>query len=549
MIKLLEYITIMPDENADNNRGHRFPFVASEILSCDAPVVLDMFFMEQIDDLNLPEDSEQPVLLTLKFKKEFLQSRREKKQNEDSGMVADSDDYVQADLDYDVIITHDEEETKQGTEGTLGNNNAEALETNPEVEEKSADPPVDSIIEQSNTSNDEKVIENVEPENSKIEVQDEFKDEVIEAVAPDAQNTPEVEPAAVETEVQTGSDSVSITTTDTEPILLELAEEKYSGKYALLDMLFDFILSAPKNIEINPVLSGYFEKVVLALLGYNQKQVMNYIYTKENVMEKLIDHVYDKSICDVIIKVLNISNTTSTTTNTSINNDSGEIFESPSKMQSQKDDSMNFKLNYEASRNEIIHKLIDKLIRAKNVEEYWNSSSILCEMAKFKELFEFLSSPEILDKISIGLENDDEEGIKHTLKLYNVVLREYCKDGTNKRVNISALQEDDENEQDNDDLGLKLDEPEQDELVPKERNNSTDKSGDQSGSNLSKSAITKENEVKEKLFISNISTIIPLIVQLIKDEVNAKYIETTYQVKIRAFGGMKLEAVEMISMI
>lgn len=209
---------------------------------------------------------------------------------------------------------------------------------------------------------------------------------------------------------------------------------------------------------------------------------------------------------------------------------------------------MNYSTNYEASRNEIINKLIDKLIRAKEVEEYWNTSAILCEMAKFSQLFEFLSSLEIMDKISIGLENDDEEGIKHTLKLYNVILREYSKDGTNKRINISNLAdegEEDTAEQDNDNLGLKLDG--QDDAV-RERNSSVDKSADQSGSNLSKSVNVKEND-KEKQFLSSITTVLPLIVQLINDDVNPKYIDSTFKPHLKTFGGMKLEAVEMIRII
>eukprot|EP00345_Euplotes_harpa_P012871 CAMPEP_0168351010 /NCGR_PEP_ID=MMETSP0213-20121227/21529_1 /TAXON_ID=151035 /ORGANISM="Euplotes harpa, Strain FSP1.4" /LENGTH=162 /DNA_ID=CAMNT_0008361605 /DNA_START=88 /DNA_END=573 /DNA_ORIENTATION=- len=162
-------------------------------------------------------------------------------------------------------------------------------------------------------------------------------------------------------------------------------------------------------------------------------------------------------------------------------------------------------------------------------------------MSKFSQLFEFLSSPEVMEKISIGLENEEEgikctlklmekisigleneeEGIKCTLKLLNTILREYSKDGTNKRVNISALQEDndDDNEADNDMFDRK---PEGQEDGLKDKNTSNDKSGDQSGSNLSKSAIVKENG-KEIQFMNTISNILPLIVQLIKDDSNQNF--------------------------
>jgi hypothetical protein len=71
-----------------------------------------------------------------------------------------------------------------------------------------------------------------------------------------------------------------------------------------------------------------------------------------------------------------------------------------------------FSINYEKKRAKIIHKLVDKLIKSNTIEEYWNASAILCDMTKFGKLFEYLSSPELLDKISIGLENYDQEGIK-----------------------------------------------------------------------------------------------------------------------------------------
>lgn len=525
----------MPEENSGHNRGYRFPFVSSEILSCDSATVLDMFFKEEVNECNLPEDSEKLVLITLKFKKEFLESRREKKRPEDSGMVADSsEENKQKDDEEDVNIHF--EEAKQGTGSELDVNNAEVLEQNVFPEELSENPLLND--DQENENSAQSVLESKSNSNNDTGAKTDTIPE------PSDQNI-----ISESHENQTGSDSFSTTSTKETQQNPEEPTKKFSGKYELMDMLFDFILSADKNVEINPVLSGYFEKVIFALLGYKQKQVMNYIYTKDKLMDKLIEHIYDKSICDIIIKVLSISNNTSATNNNSINNDSGEIFGSPSKPNKSRDDSDNFKTSYEKLRNEIVHKLIDKLIRAKNVEEYWNVSAVLCEMAKFKELFEFLSSPEIIDKISIGLENDDEEGIKHTLKLYNVILREYSKDGTNKRINISALQEDEENDKD-DDLGLKLENTdEKEEPAKKDRNTSTDKSGDQSGSNLSKSAISKENEIKEKQFISSISTVIPLIIQLISDEVNQKYIDTTYQQRVPAFGSMKLEAVEMIRII
>jgi hypothetical protein len=59
----------------------------------------------------------------------------------------------------------------------------------------------------------------------------------------------------------------------------------------------------------------------------------------------------------------------------------------------------------------------------------------------------------------------------------------------------------------------------------------------------------KKNNEKEKQFMNNISAILPLIVQFITDETDSKEIETTYKVKVKTFGSLKLEAVEMIRII
>lgn len=175
-------------------------------------------------------------------------------------------------------------------------------------------------------------------------------------------------------------DEVNLLCEDEEIVEEIITKNKSSGsKYELLDLLFSFYtktedkITNGKEYEHNPVLSGYVQKVVLNLLNYRQKEVMHYIYhwsddkegTSGGLLERMIDHINDQSIWDVIIKILNISNNTTLTNNNSVNNDSGEIFKSIRGNISQKEESMNYSFNYEESRNRIINKLIDKLIRSK----------------------------------------------------------------------------------------------------------------------------------------------------------------------------------------
>jgi serine/threonine-protein phosphatase 6 regulatory subunit 1 len=74
----------------------------------------------------------------------------------------------------------------------------------------------------------------------------------------------------------------------------------------LLDRLFKFIMSADDE-PVNPVLAGYFSKVVCLLINRKQKQVVPYIMADSNkVIESLLAHVYSRSVAEVIHRILHI---------------------------------------------------------------------------------------------------------------------------------------------------------------------------------------------------------------------------------------------------
>ena len=80
----------------------------------------------------------------------------------------------------------------------------------------------------------------------------------------------------------------------------EVAEEE--SKYVLLDRLFLFL---EQNVELNPVLSGYFCKLVSLLISRKQKQLVPYIFSAESkIMENLVKHVQQKSISEILNKLV-----------------------------------------------------------------------------------------------------------------------------------------------------------------------------------------------------------------------------------------------------
>ena len=72
----------------------------------------------------------------------------------------------------------------------------------------------------------------------------------------------------------------------------------------LLDRLFKFIEGDGEEL-VNPVLAGYFSKVVQLLVNRKQKQIVPFIISDtSNVVENLLNHIYSRSISEVVHRLL-----------------------------------------------------------------------------------------------------------------------------------------------------------------------------------------------------------------------------------------------------
>jgi hypothetical protein len=73
----------------------------------------------------------------------------------------------------------------------------------------------------------------------------------------------------------------------------------------LLDRLMLFIRQKEK--PLNAVLSGYFAKLFTLLINRKQKSLLPYVLAPESdIVESLLYHVYQKSLSELISKILNI---------------------------------------------------------------------------------------------------------------------------------------------------------------------------------------------------------------------------------------------------
>jgi len=70
----------------------------------------------------------------------------------------------------------------------------------------------------------------------------------------------------------------------------------------LLDRLFSFL---DQEGPLNPVLSGYFCKLVSLLISRKQKLLLPYVFAPESkIIDNLVKHVGQKSISEVINKLM-----------------------------------------------------------------------------------------------------------------------------------------------------------------------------------------------------------------------------------------------------
>jgi hypothetical protein len=71
----------------------------------------------------------------------------------------------------------------------------------------------------------------------------------------------------------------------------EPEEEDKGGRYMLLERLFRFVRT--EQTPLNPVLSGYFAKLVTLLINRKQRMLIPYVFQPgSDVIDSLLFHVY-----------------------------------------------------------------------------------------------------------------------------------------------------------------------------------------------------------------------------------------------------------------
>lgn len=83
-----------------------------------------------------------------------------------------------------------------------------------------------------------------------------------------------------------------------------LKNDEPTGKYQLLERLFKFVRTKD-NTQVNSVLAGYFSKLVSLLIIRKQRSLIPYVFSPySDVLDCLLNHVYQKSIAELLNKFL-----------------------------------------------------------------------------------------------------------------------------------------------------------------------------------------------------------------------------------------------------
>jgi hypothetical protein len=101
------------------------------------------------------------------------------------------------------------------------------------------------------------------------------------------------------------------------------------------------------------------------LVGNKTKEVFTYIYNHPEVIDNLVKHVYQKSISEVLVRVLNASD---------------NVLED------------GYEINIDDIRQSFIYKIVERFDEKYAMEDHLNASSLLSELVDSKCVYQELTS-------------------------------------------------------------------------------------------------------------------------------------------------------------
>ena len=406
MKQLIDLIIVEPTEDV-HERGHKFPFTANEIFGTENSALLDKFFNEEVksdsdDEPDEPGAEDGETKTTSDEDKDGDSDEEEKIDDSGSDETPEGES---ANSETKTEEAQSDEKVESKAEETKSETTDDAVKTEETKEEENTE------TESKDESKEEPQAETPETEKNEEKVADEPQEKSVESTEPAASE--EAKPDEPSAEPETAIlDPAPIAEPDQEDKEENKEEEEDPNEFELLEYLLAFL--KPES-ELNPVLCGYFAKLIGVFINNRQSQFLNFIFCKGNYLEQFAYHSYNRSIAEAVVKILM----------------SDKIEDMPEDVILDKKRMM-----------------IKKILReSENSELYLNSTVIFKEASTKKYIMDLLIEESFFSHLLEGLKSDNDQRVAETCKTVSHVLkklRAHLKMGKQKtQTERSFMDEDD----------------------------------------------------------------------------------------------------------
>lgn len=293
--QLIKYITIEPEDD-DHLKGHKYPYVASELLKNSSDEIMDLFVMtdeEYNNKYNKVENVKSDAELSSEDTLDKLTNSPievaplKEEKNKDNNSKSESD-LIEDKKEDENVENNKKEQKGENVENKQNNNSEKSEESNEKEKEKINNG--ENKIEENQKENENDIQEQKNNQNiDKSKDNNELKDIKCK------ENINNIEPKREEKEEQKDEKkNESKNINDITPPHNEL-----------LDLLLDFTIS--DKPKLNDVLCGYFSDLLKILIDKYPSKILFYLYiTRQDALKKIALHSYQTSLSLIFSKALKI---------------------------------------------------------------------------------------------------------------------------------------------------------------------------------------------------------------------------------------------------
>ena len=328
---LMNYVIREPLSD-EHKIGHKFPYLACELLCSENPKILKGIFDENKEDEDEEDGKKKP--------KKKSDDDDEIDLDIDDNLAKNSEDIILANKEEDIITNDDkfkvsEEESNSKLERLMDKKeeddmvNIDTTDDNPfekksnerygdinddlKIEDQDTNENKTGLIDMSKTQNSENLEGMIVEQEDKTEINEEKPDKIekVEQSDDTVKNSDNIDNTKSINKINDSENEEIEENIQKEPSSnndqkeekkdsLNVSQDKFDSE--LLDYFFNFLSS---NENLNFVLCGYFAKIFGHLLNHRQSLLMKYLLvSKPSTLKLFTRHINRKSIVECIYKIL-----------------------------------------------------------------------------------------------------------------------------------------------------------------------------------------------------------------------------------------------------